>query len=153
MRHFQALLLAVLAVISVELGILISKLPTPAAQATQYAPPGNYPTVQNPQPVNPSSLVDQFATLNGKEDKIIQNQSAIYSAIVRASQTGNNVLSRVNDDSKRLLMTCYMSAQVFGSQALAGPSAAGAPRNRLDLCRSGWWKAEAFNNFNIPWGP
>ena len=163
MRYFQVLALTLLTAITLELGLIAVKLPTPTVHAAPIQAPGT--AIEDPH----DTLKRQIAEFQRELQRDIagdrQRLVAIEQQVARVSQsvekaTQNVAMvtanqeklgSRVNDDSKRLLMTCFMVAQHLVSQA--GPAAATYPKNRMDLCRAGFWKAESFNNFEIPWGP
>ena len=144
MKHFQVLLLLVLAVIAVELGLLIDRLPTQVAQgATAAAPP---PAPMPAPPPAPMPVPLQGPEFNAH---LLQEIGAIRSGQATILRYDQAIWKYENDDHKRLLMTCFMVGQNF----LTGPAAAQGPKNRLDFCRAGWWNPQSFNNFDIPFGP
>ncbi len=151
MRYFQALLLVLLTAITLELGLVITKLPTPTVQA--QAPSTNLP--EDPHETLKRQVADVAKRLGAIESQLTVIRQAMPN-MARPSSSG------VSDDSKRLLMTCYMVAQMFWSgpgrlQDIAGqlssPQASQPPRDKMDQCTSRFWKSAAFSNFDIPFGP
>jgi hypothetical protein len=123
MKHFQVLLLTLLTAITFELGSIVAKLPTPEAHA---APPAVYgPALEDPH------------------DTLKRQIGAVQAQIAKLD-------SRVNDDSKRLLITCTFAKQALDSASKAYPTDFS---DAIRRCTARGWNASLLNNFDIPFGP
>lgn len=106
MRHFQPLLLAVLAVISVELGLVIAQRPTPIAQAGPS-------TTTAPTP----GLLDPHDVLRAQLDRIEKELAEVR----RELATSRQELAAIRQDHGTLLKyghtwfwTCVWAGNLFG---------------------------------------
>ncbi|HLJ58775.1 MAG TPA: hypothetical protein VKZ50_03495 [bacterium] len=140
MKQFQVLTIVLLTAITFELGTILVNLPTPDAHAAPLAPA---PAAQGPAYALDKDLTDISTRLGNIESKL----TALQQAQTVLQQTQVNMFSKENDDSKRLLMTCFMIAQMY----LNGP--VGQGKNPLDSCTAHGWSASSFGNFSIPFGP
>ncbi len=140
MRHFHALLLALLAVIATELGLVAMKLPTPAVQA--QTPPRNIPT--------PAPLQDPHDAIKGQLTEVQRELAGDRQRLIAMER-------RVNDDSKRLYATCLWVAEL-NWYLLPQPAWKGhKPDDSRELCWARWYinAGHFFANarFDIPFGP
>ena len=153
MRRFQVLMLALLIAITIELGLIVVKLPTPAVHAGAYQQPA--PALEDPHETLKRQITEVQRELAGDRQRLtaIEQQIARVSQNVQnVTQTEEKVLSRVNDDSKRLLVTCFMEASIF-IKTVSGAGTTGAQ----SYCKSVGWTRQSgpslAMDFDTPFGP
>ena len=138
MRHFQALLLVLLTAITIELGLLVVKSPTSAVQAQTRIP-------------TPPAMQDPHDLIRVQLDRIQSELVTVERELAATRQQMAGVTQKVNDDSKRLLVTCHEVAQMahrYGNLPPTRPQVAAGP------CTGSYWEQNPpfYGTFNIPFG-
>ena len=130
MRQFQMLVVVLLTAITVELALVVIKLPTPPLQAAPSPPNSATFTPEDPHDTLKRQLAD------------VQKQIARLDA-------------RLHDDSRRLLATCYLAHSAWFY--LFNPGVHPAPIqdiNKIYCTAQGWNTAQPRDkNMDIPFGP
>ena len=160
MGRFQVLLVVLLTGIALELGLIAVKLPTSAAHAAPIQAPGT--AIEDPHDTLKRQIAEVQRELAGDRQRLV----AIEQQIARVSQSVDKVtqnvamvtanheklVSRVNDDSRRLLVTCFMGAWMF-IKTVPGVGTQGAN----GYCTAQGWKRQSGPalgmDFDTPFGP
>jgi hypothetical protein len=148
MTQFQVLALALLTAITFELGLIAVKLPTPAAHAAFPQQPA--PSLEDPH----ETLKRQINELQRELGRVSQSVEKVSQNVQMVTAAQERIVYRVNDESKRLLVTCFMMSVHF-AQGLSNVFKTDNGSS-LERCtaRSPWGGSGTFmGNYDVPFGP
>ena len=154
MKHFQVLIVALLTAITFELGWMAIKLPTPEAHAQVPSRIPTPPAIEDPHEALKRQITEVQRELAGDRQRL----AAIEQQVARVQQNEERVLSRVNDDSKRLLTTCVIAwivPNLVGVPSSRAPSEEAYVTGAKKRCTAQGWNATAttiLNNFDVSFG-